>query len=181
MRPHITILKGDITIIPVDAIVNPANNTLLGGGGIDGAIHRKAGPKLLEECKKIRKEKLPDGLSTGDAILTGAYDLPAKHVIHVAGPIHSRDPIYLLKRCYREALRIAEENKVKSISIPAVSTGAYHVPVKRSAIDVKQAIDTMQFNHITEIKLVLYSEFDKRIYDQIFDGNSKPETSFDRH
>lgn len=171
MKPRITILKGDIATIPVDAIVNPANNTLLGGSGLDNAIHRKAGPKLIEECKRLRNSTLSYGLPVGEAIMTSAYELPAKYIIHVAGPMLSKDPLYLLKRCYREALRLAEQEHLKSISFPAVSTGAYYVSVKRSAMEIKQAIDTMSFHYIEEIKLVLYSDFEKRIFERVFDEN----------
>lgn len=180
MAPAITILKGDITSIPADAIVNAANNTLLGGGGVDGAIHRAAGPKLLEECEQKRKDELPDGLPTGEATVTKAYDLPAEYVIHVVGPMHSRNPIYLLKQGYRRVLELAEEYGLESISIPAVSTGAYHVPVKRSAMDIKQAIETVEFTHLKEIKLVLHSDFEKRIYEQIFEKHDRQTTGMDK-
>ncbi|MGM5481580.1 MAG: O-acetyl-ADP-ribose deacetylase [Nanobdellota archaeon] len=168
MRPKITILQGDITEIPADAIVNAANNSLLGGGGVDGAIHKAAGPELLEECRALRITELPDGLPTGNATITSAYKLPAKHIIHVVGPVYGRDSLFLLKKSYREALRLAEHYTLESISFPAVSTGAYRVPVERSARDVKQAIQTTDFNHIKEIKLVLFSRWDKEIYERVF-------------
>ncbi|MFP4195793.1 MAG: macro domain-containing protein [Candidatus Woesearchaeota archaeon] len=168
MRPTVTILKGDITKIPADAIVNAANNTLIGGGGVDKAIHQVAGPDLLKECKALRATDFPEGLSTGEAVVTGAYNLPAKHVIHVVGPLYGRDPLYLLKQCYRKALQLADLYKLESISVPAVSTGAYRVPVEHSARDMKQAIESIDFHHIKEIKLVLYSDFDKDVYEKIF-------------
>ena len=111
---NLEIMKGDITRLPVDAIVNAANSGLLGGGGVDGAIHRGAGLRLLEECRKIRRDTYPDGLPTGKAVITGAYDLPAKHIIHTVGPVYNRrkDRSELLKSCFIESLTLAEENKL---------------------------------------------------------------------
>jgi len=133
---RIRLVSGDITREKCDAIVNAANHSLLGGGGVDGAIHRAAGPRLLEECRRIREQVLPDGLPTGEAILTVGYDLSARFVIHTVGPVwhggeHGEDE--LLAACYRNVLRIAAENKFDVIAIPAISTGAYRFPAGRAA------------------------------------------------
>ncbi len=133
---RIQLVSGDITREKCDAIVNAANRSLLGGGGVDGAIHRAAGPRLLEECRRIREQLLPDGLPTGEAILTAGYDLPARFVIHTVGPVwhggeHDEDE--LLAACYRNVLRIVAEKKFDTIAIPAISTGAYRFPLQRAA------------------------------------------------
>ncbi|HRS52955.1 MAG TPA: O-acetyl-ADP-ribose deacetylase [Candidatus Marinimicrobia bacterium] len=138
LRPfeRIQLVSGDITREKCDAIVNAANRSLLGGGGVDGAIHRAAGPRLLEECRRIREQVLPDGLPTGEAILTVGYDLSARFVIHTVGPVwhggeHGEDE--LLAACYRNVLRVAAEKKFDTIAIPAISTGAYRFPLQRAA------------------------------------------------
>lgn len=129
MRARIEIITGDITKLAIDAIVNAANSSLLGGGGVDGAIHRGAGPELYEECKRLK------GCPTGEAKITMGYRLPAKFVIHTVGPIWNggeRKEDEKLARCYRNSLTVAVENNLKTIAFPAISTGAYGFPMERA-------------------------------------------------
>ncbi len=131
----IEIQQGDITRLDVDAIVNAANTKLLGGGGVDGAIHRAAGPKLLEECRTI------GGCPTGEARITGGYNLPARHVIHTVGPVYSGKPkdSQLLTNCYLNSLKLAVENSLATIAFPAISCGVYGYPIEDAC---KIAVDT---------------------------------------
>jgi len=160
MLNKIEIIKGDITKLKVDAIVNAANNSLLGGGGVDGAIHRAAGPMLLEECKKL------GGCPTGEAKITKGYNLPAKFVIHTVGPIwkggnYNEDE--LLSNCYKNSLKLALENGIKTIAFPSISTGAYRFPVERAS---KIAFNTvMEFlQQHDEIEKVIFCCFDDNTY-----------------
>lgn len=143
---QVLLVEGDITRRKTDAIVNAANPSLLGGGGVDGAIHRAGGPAILEHCRRLRESRFPDGLPTGAAVATTAGDLPARWVIHTVGPIYSEhtDPARLLASCHLESLRIAEELGAHSIAFPAISTGAYGYPVLKAA---GVAIQTVRDSH----------------------------------
>ncbi|MEW6193967.1 MAG: O-acetyl-ADP-ribose deacetylase [Bacteroidota bacterium] len=148
---------GDITKLKVDAIINAANTTLLGGGGVDGAIHRAAGPKLLEECKTL------GGCKTGEAKITRGYNLPAKFVIHTVGPVWrggKNNEDNLLANCYRNSLQLAVENKIKTIAFPAISTGVYSFPIERAAKIAVETVNEFLRNDST-IEKVIFCCFDK--------------------
>jgi O-acetyl-ADP-ribose deacetylase (regulator of RNase III) len=162
----IEVKTGDITKECVDAIVNAANESLLGGGGVDGAIHRAAGPKLLEECKTL------GGCRTSQAKITEGYNLPAKYVIHTVGPVWAgggKNEDELLKGCYRNSLALAEENNLRSIAFPAISTGVYRFPAKKAA---KIAVDTVNefLSASKSLKKVVFVCFDRKtrlVYDEL--------------
>lgn len=143
---RMAVAEGDLTTFAVDAIVNAANETLLGGGGVDGAIHRAAGPALLEECRKL------GGCPTGEARITGGYALPARHVIHTVGPIWSdaRDDDPALASCYRNCIRLAVEHGLRSLAFPAISTGVYGFPFDRAA-RIAIAATAMELERAPEI------------------------------
>ena len=164
--PTLRAIKGDITALAVDAIVNAANETLLGGGGVDGAIHRGAGPGLLEECRTL------GGCETGKARITGGYRLPARYVIHTVGPVwqggrHGEER--LLRSCYRECIGVAEAQGVSSIAFPSISTGAYGYPAGAAAeIAVATVSDAVQgTNVIAEVVFCCFSEPDLDRYRSI--------------
>ncbi len=169
---RISIIKGDITRLRVDAIVNAANPMLGGGGGVDGAIHAAAGPKLEEECRRILRRERMGGLPTGEAIITPGYDLPAKYVIHTVGPVYGRDDLALLGNCYVNSLRIAEENNCTSIAFPSISTGSYGVPVQTAVKIVSRTLYGYAANVIMNTVLVLHSDRDYSIYCGEFGGAS---------
>jgi O-acetyl-ADP-ribose deacetylase len=163
----ISIIQGDITQINADAIVNAAHPTLLGGGGVDGAIHRVAGPELFKECAQIRNNQYPEGLPIGEAVLTKAYGLPAKFIIHTVGPRYYSEDADLLKNCYLNALRLAEEEGCETIAFPAISTGAYGCPIEKSAEIVKEVLESYESDVIKEIILVLFGVEDLRVYERV--------------
>lgn len=163
---QINLLSGDITKIPTEIIVNAANSSLYGGGGVDGAIHRAAGPQLLQECQQIRENYYPDGLPVAQAVLSRAYELPAKYVIHTVGPVYGKDDPLLLKDCYQNSLLLAEKRMALSISFPAISTGIYHFPVDLSARLVSEVLAKFQPESLNIINLVLF----KPSYLQIYRG-----------
>src|SRR5438067_3841084 len=133
--PDVVLVRGDITEQDADAVVNAANSSLLGGGGVDGAIHRKGGPAILEECKRIRAKRHRDGLPTGQAVATTAGKLKARWVIHTVGPVYakSEDRSHLLAGCHTESLRVADELGAETVAFPAISTGVYGYPVEEAA------------------------------------------------
>ncbi|MEU2423570.1 O-acetyl-ADP-ribose deacetylase [Streptomyces sp. NPDC007851] len=160
---RITLVQGDITRQSVDAIVNAANSSLLGGGGVDGAIHRRGGPAILAECRKLRAGHLGKGLPTGQAVATTAGELDARWVIHTVGPVHAttEDRSELLASCYRESLRRADELGARTVAFPALSTGVYGWPMDdgaRIAVATVRDTDTA----VEEVRFVL---FDERAYE----------------
>ena len=157
--PKISLERGDITQQEVDAIVNAANSSLMGGGGVDGAIHRKGGRAILAECKRIRAEQYPEGLPTGAAVATTAGDLPARWVIHTVGPVYSKseDRSGLLASCHTESLRIADELGARSVAFPAISTGVYGYPLHEAAPVATAAVAGAD-TKVSEVRFVLFDE-----------------------
>ncbi|MCG7389638.1 O-acetyl-ADP-ribose deacetylase [Pantoea sp. ACRSB] len=167
MQEKITLVAGDITKINADAIVNAANSSLLGGGGVDGAIHRAGGPEIVEECKVIRNRQ--GGCHTGDAVITTAGKLPARYVIHTVGPVWnggSQNEAELLKRAYQSCFRLAQQQGIKTIAFPSISTGIYRFPKKRAAEIALEAIrDALMDNPmLEEVKIVCFDEENFEIY-----------------
>ena len=166
MSPRINIIQGDITQLEVDAIVNAANPSLMGGGGVDGAIHRAAGPRLKEACRPLR------GCHTGDAKITKGFDLKAKYVIHTVGPVWNngtQGEEALLASAYRRSLEVAAEHKIKTIAFPSISTGAYRFPFeKATAIALREITEFLKAHDLPEeVILVAFSEEDYRRIDKI--------------
>jgi len=165
----VEIIRGDITDIKAEAIVNAANSSLMGGGGVHGAIHRKGGPKIDEECKRIRETEWPDGLPTGKAVITIGGTLKAKHVIHTVGPVWLggfHGEAELLKQAYRNSLKLAVAKKLKVIAFPSISTGAYGYPIEEaSRITLNTVKDFLEREDgLEKVMIVLYSENDFKVY-----------------
>jgi O-acetyl-ADP-ribose deacetylase (regulator of RNase III) len=166
---RVLVVIGDITRQDVTAIVNAANSTLLGGGGVDGAIHRNGGPEILRECQEIRNTIYPDGLPTGQAVITTGGNLPAKHVIHTVGPIYGRDPereAELLAACYQNSLLLARQHRVSSIAFPSISTGAFGYPKQEAAQIASTTIrDFLTADpEIQQVRLVFFEPRDARVF-----------------
>ncbi|MCO1661183.1 O-acetyl-ADP-ribose deacetylase [Pseudonocardia humida] len=156
---EIALVRGDITEADVDAVVNAANSSLLGGGGVDGAIHRRGGPEILAACRELRATSLPDGLPTGQAVATTAGHLPARWVIHTVGPVYAKreDRSDLLASCYRESLRVADELGARTVAFPAISAGIYGWPMDdaaRIAVTTVRATPT----DVAEVRFVLFDD-----------------------
>jgi O-acetyl-ADP-ribose deacetylase (regulator of RNase III) len=170
-KAMIRIVQGDITEQDTDAIVNAANSSLMGGGGVDGAIHRKGGPKILEECKKIRETTWPGGLPTGKAVITSGGNLKARYVIHTVGPVWhggKREEIELLAEAYKNSLKLAVSKGLKTIAFPSISTGAYGYPIeKASKIALKTVKEFLEKeDQLDEVLLVLFSKPDLETYEK---------------
>jgi O-acetyl-ADP-ribose deacetylase (regulator of RNase III) len=162
---HVSIVSGDITTLDVDAIVNAANNALLGGGGVDGAIHRAAGPELLAECRTLH------GCETGDAKITKGYNLPARHVIHTVGPVWNGGDSGeddLLASCYRRCFAVARQNGVASIAFPAISTGVYGFPLRRATrIALREARDHLiSADPVSQVIFVCFGDAARATYQE---------------
>jgi O-acetyl-ADP-ribose deacetylase (regulator of RNase III) len=158
--------RADITEVPADAIVNAANSALLGGGGVDGAIHRRGGPEILAACKELRATTLPDGLPAGQAVATTAGRLPARWVIHTVGPVYTpaEDRSEVLASCYRESLRVAEELGAHTVAFPAISTGVYGWPKDDAARIALETVTRTPGDKVREVRFVLFSEADLLIF-----------------
>jgi O-acetyl-ADP-ribose deacetylase (regulator of RNase III) len=156
--PTVTLVQGDITAQEVDAVVNAANRSLLGGGGVDGAIHRRGGDAIIEACRRLRATTLPDGLAVGDAVATTAGALPARWVIHTVGPIYSgRDSdAQLLAACHTSSLRVADALEAETIAFPAISTGAFGYPVEEAASVAVDAVRSAE-TRVREVRFVLFN------------------------
>jgi O-acetyl-ADP-ribose deacetylase (regulator of RNase III) len=171
-KAKISLVLGDLTEATVDAIVNAANQSLMGGGGVDGAVHRKGGPTIIDECIQIRKSIWPDGLPTGKAVITSGGNLKAKYIIHTVGPIWqggSQGEPELLANAYTNSLRLAAANNLKTVAFPSISTGAYGYPVdkaSRIALEsTKRFLETR--DNIDAVVFYLFSERDFRIYNSV--------------
>jgi O-acetyl-ADP-ribose deacetylase (regulator of RNase III) len=168
---RVRVIVGDITRQDVDAIVNAANSSLLGGGGVDGAIHRAGGPNILKQCREIRRTLYPKGLPTGEAVITTAGEMPAQYVIHTVGPIHGTHrgrESELLAACYRNSLMLAAKHSLKSIAFPAISTGVYDYPRDAAAAVASQAIQEFLAadDLLKEIRMVFFQRVDADVFVQ---------------
>jgi O-acetyl-ADP-ribose deacetylase (regulator of RNase III) len=168
-RAEVCLVQGDITEMDADAIVNAANPTLMGGGGVDGAIHHKGGPKILEECKRIRATEWPNGLQTGKAVITSGGNLKAKYVIHTVGPVWqggTNGEPELLAQAYRNSLKLAASKGLKTIAFPSISTGTYGYPIEKASrialATVKEFLE--KEDKLDKVVFVLFTKHDLEIY-----------------
>jgi len=169
LNGHVRVVVGDITKQDVEAIVNAANSSLLGGGGVDGAIHRAGGPEILAECQEIRRTRFPEGLPTGEAVITTGGKLAALYVIHTVGPIygeHSGRETELLANCYHNSLTLAVEKNLTSIAFPAISTGVYSYPLAQAAEVASKTIENFLATdrQLKEVRLVFFQARDAEVF-----------------
>ncbi|MDH5754951.1 MAG: O-acetyl-ADP-ribose deacetylase [Candidatus Bathyarchaeota archaeon] len=171
-KAKVCLVQGDITDMDIDAIVNAANPALMEGGGVSGAIHRKGGPKILEECKRIRTTEWPDGLPTGKAVITSGGNLKARRVIHTVGPVWrggTRSEPELLAEAYRNSLKLAVSKRLKTIAFPSISTGAYRYPIEKASrialITVKKFLE--EEDKLEKVVFVLFTKHDLGIYKEV--------------
>lgn len=169
LEGRVRVVVGDITKQEVEAVVNAANSSLLGGGGVDGAIHRTGGPKILEECRELRRTLYREGLPAGGAVITTGGSLPARFVIHTVGPVHGQEggrEAELLADCYRNSLALAVEHELKTVAFPSISTGAFYYPREEAAAVSSAAIEKfLSDDHtIREVRLVFFSPRDAEVF-----------------
>ena len=171
---EILLRKGDLTSETADVLVNAANSSLLGGGGVDGALHRRGGPAILAECREIRRKQYGKGLPVGQAVATTAGELPARWVVHTVGPVWSasQDRSELLADCHRNALRVADGLGAETVAFPAISTGVYRYPLPDAArvaiAAVRETLPTL--NHVREVRFVLFSDEAYAAFDEALNG-----------
>src|SRR5258705_7374966 len=177
LEARVSVKVGEITKESVDAIVNGANGTLRGGGGVDGAIHRAGGPEILRQCQEIRKNHFPDGLPPGQAVITTAGKMPARHVIHTVGPVYGRggqDKAELLAACYSNSLSLAVQNRLQTVAFPVISTGIYGYPTSEAAAVASRAIEQFLRGDKTlkEVRLVFFGSDDAEVFlnNNVFSG-----------
>lgn len=169
LQGRVRVVVGDITKQDVEAIVNAANSSLLGGGGVDGAIHHAGGPQILEECREIRRTRFPEGLPTGEAVITTGGNLPALYVIHTVGPIygeHSGNEAELLANCYHNSLTLAVEKNLTSVAFPSISTGVYGYPRTEAATVASRTIENFleTDRQLKEVRLVFFQPNDAELF-----------------
>lgn len=166
---RVSVITGDITRLEVDAIVNAANHSLMGGGGVDGAIHRTAGPELKQACQHLRDTDWPDGLPDGEVALTDGFKLPARYVIHTVGPVYAKtkDKSHLLANCYRNALALADKHGCRSIAFPAISTGVYGYPFDEAARVVLDVLAEALPRHELDVTLCFFSDKDTEAFEAV--------------
>lgn len=169
MSPSIRIVEADITTLDVDVVVNAANSSLLGGGGVDGAIHRKGGPDILAECRKLRAGHYGRGLKTGQAVATTAGKLPAKWVVHTVGPVWSasEDRSGLLADCHRNSLKVAGDLKARTVAFPAISTGIYGYPLAEATAVAVAAVRNWKGDGVDVVRFVCFDEATLAAYEAV--------------